>query len=74
MVSGGEGEGAFGTITSFYATKLCIIPKGKQLQFSFLRLRALKIGHFCTFNEKWLIVGALRASKGIMAVGKKALL
>ena len=31
----------------------------EQLKFSLLRLKTLKIGNFCTLNEKWLIAGAL---------------
>ena len=37
--------------------------KAKRLKFSFLRFKTLKIGRFCTLNEKCLIPSALWASK-----------
>ena len=33
--------------------------RAKRLNFSLLSLKTLKIGSFCTVNEKWLIPGAL---------------
>ena len=33
--------------------------RAKELKFSLLRIKTLKIGSFCILNEKWLIPGAL---------------
>ena len=41
------------------------LGRAKQLKFSFLRFKTLKIGNFCTLNEKWLSPGAPSASKDI---------
>ena len=35
----------------------------KRLKFPFLRFKTMKIGHFCTLNEKWLIPGGIQRHK-----------
>ena len=37
--------------------------RAKQLKLFKLRFKTLKIGRFCTLNEKWLVPGTLLASK-----------
>ena len=48
---------------SFYNLGLGIVQRknqrAKRLKFFLLTFKTLKIGRFCTLNEKWLIPGAL---------------